>query len=105
MATSMTNALLGLSRRNKRLIAVSVDALLCIAATWAAFYLRMEQWIMLTGNHWLAVVASLAIAIPLFIRFGLYRAIFRHTGFPAMIAVVRACLVYGVLYSVIFTFI
>ena len=101
----MTNALLGLSRRNKRLIALSVDALLCVAATWAAFYLRMEEWILLTGNHWFAVLASVVIAVPLFIRFGLYRAIFRHTGFPAMIAVVRACLVYGVLYSLIFTFI
>jgi FlaA1/EpsC-like NDP-sugar epimerase len=101
----MTNALLGLSRSKKRLIALSVDALLCVAATWAAFYLRMEEWILLTGNHWLAVLASVAIAIPLFIRFGLYRAIFRHTGWPAMIAVVRACLVYGAVYSLIFTFI
>lgn len=101
----MTNALLGLSRTNKRLIAVSVDALLCVMTTWAAFYLRMEQWILLTGNHWIAVLAAVAIAIPLFVRFGLYRAIFRHTGFPAMVAVVRACLVYGVLYSLIFTFI
>src|SRR5690349_2740580 len=105
MATSMTNALLGLSRTNKRMIALSVDALLCIASTWAAFYLRMEEWILLTGNHWLAVAASVAIAIPLFIRFGLYRAIFRHTGLSAMISVVRACLVYGVIYSIIFTFV
>ena len=33
----MTNALLGLSRTHKRLIALSVDALLCVAATWARF--------------------------------------------------------------------
>jgi len=101
----MTNALLGLSRTKKRLLAVSVDILLCVASTWAAFYLRMEEWILLTGNHWLAVIASVLIALPLFVRFGLYRAIFRHTGWPAMVAIARACLLYGAIYSLIFTFV
>jgi FlaA1/EpsC-like NDP-sugar epimerase len=101
----MTNALLGLSRTEKRLLAMAVDLLLCIASTWAAFYLRMEEWFLLTGNHWIAVAASVVVAVPLFIRFGLYRAIFRHTGWPAMIAVLRACLIYGAIYSLVFTFV
>ncbi len=101
----MTNRLLSLPRTQKRLLAIAVDVILCVASTWAAFYLRMEEWFVLVGSHWLAALASVLIAIPLFVRFGLYRAIFRHTGWPALIAVVRACFLYGALYSLLFTFI
>jgi FlaA1/EpsC-like NDP-sugar epimerase len=42
-------------------------------------------------------------AIPLFVTFGLYRAIFRYAGWPALEAVSRACAVYAVLYATVFT--
>lgn len=101
----MTDMLLRMPRAKKRLLAVSVDSFLCVASTWAAFYLRLEEWILLTGNHWIAVTASIALVIPLFVRFGLYRAIFRHAGTQAMGAVTWACMIYGALYSLIFTFV
>ena len=102
---SLGERLLGMSRRDKRAIALVADVVLCVWTVWAALYLRLEQWIQLVDNHWLAVIAAPAIAVPIFIKGGLYRAIFRYTGWPAMIAVVRACLVYGFVYSLIFTFV
>lgn len=101
----ITETLLSLSRREKRLVALGVDSAICVWTVWAAMYLRLEEWVWLVGNHWLAVIAAPVIAIPIFIRSGLYRAIFRHTGWPAMIAVIRACLIYGAIYAMIFTFI
>lgn len=105
MWNALTNRLLGMSRRDKRLIALGVDVTMCVWTVWAALYLRLEEWVRLVDNHWLAVIAAPLIAIPIFIRGGLYRAIFRYTGWPAMLAVVRACLIYGGLYSLMFTFI
>ena len=103
--SAIADLLLGLPRPQKRLIALGIDSLLCISTVWASLYLRLGEWTLIRGNQWLLIVVSLGLAIPIFIKAGLYRAIFRHTGWPAMVAVVRACLVYGVAYAVIFTFI
>ena len=49
--------------------------------------------------------AAVVIGIPIFIRFGLYRTLLRHTGWPALLAVTKASLLYGALYALIFTFV
>ncbi|WP_129246994.1 polysaccharide biosynthesis protein [Achromobacter veterisilvae] len=87
----------------KRLLALSVDASLCVLTTWLAFYLRLDDWVLLSGRPLWAAVASMGIALPIFIVSGLYRAIFRYSGLPAMIAVLKAIVVYGLVYSAIFT--
>src|SRR3954467_1984052 len=102
---SVGERLLGMSRRDKRILVFVMDVALCVWTVWASLYLRLEVWVRPVDSHWLAVVAAPIIAIPIFTKGGLYRAIFRRTGCPAMIAVVRACLVYGAIYSLIFTFV
>jgi FlaA1/EpsC-like NDP-sugar epimerase len=44
------------------------------------------------------------LALPIFITVGLYRAIFRYSGLPAMVAVGRAMQLYGLAFAAIFTF-
>ncbi|NDU85606.1 MAG: polysaccharide biosynthesis protein, partial [Ferrovum sp.] len=60
-------------------------------------------WVSLTGRYLWVVEGSLALALPLFIAFGLYRAIFRYSGWTALMAVLRAIMVYAVLFFAIFT--
>lgn len=96
-------SLLRLPRAVKRLIAVSVDASVCVLTVWIAFYLRLGEFVTLAGPPMWAVIAALIFAIPLFIVFGLYRAIFRFSGWPALMTVAQAIAVYGLLYSAIFT--
>jgi FlaA1/EpsC-like NDP-sugar epimerase len=50
------------------------------------------------------VAVSILLAIPIFIASGLYRSIFRYSGLPAMGAMARAMLLYGVIFSSLFTF-
>jgi FlaA1/EpsC-like NDP-sugar epimerase len=97
--------LLGLPRPVKRGLVLMVDASLCVLAAWLAFYLRLGEFVRLTGGSawsqgaaW-AGAASVALALPLFVVHGLYRAIFRYSGLPAMLAVARAMAIYGVLYG------
>ena len=94
---------LDMPRVAKRTIALALDAAVCLISVWLAFYLRLGEWIYIAGNQWLAVAAGL-MALPLFWGFGLYRAIFRYLGYDALIGVLRACFVYGLLYAAIFTF-
>jgi FlaA1/EpsC-like NDP-sugar epimerase len=96
-------SLLRLPRAVKRLVALSVDASVCVLTVWVAFYLRLGEFVTLVGPPMWAVLAALAFALPLFVVFGLYRAIFRFSGWPALMTVAQAIAVYGLLYAAIFT--
>ncbi len=95
--------ILSLPRATKRFVALSVDLGLCVLTVWIAYYLRLGEFVALSGNALWAVVASIGIALPIFIVSGLYRAIFRYSGWPALLAVARAVGIYGMLYASIFT--
>lgn len=100
----MAGPALALPRPAKRAVALVVDAGLCVLSVWLAFYLRQGVFVSLSGAPMWPVLASVVLALPIFIVSGLYRAIFRYSGMPAMIAMARAMLIYGVLFAAIFTF-
>jgi FlaA1/EpsC-like NDP-sugar epimerase len=104
MQKGISNKILGLSRPKKRVVALAMDIVICLATVALAYWLRLGEWIVPQGNQLLSYAASVIVAIPLFIRFGLYRAIFRYVGWGALVSVARACVVYGLIYSLIFTF-
>ena len=95
--------LLNLRRTHKRLLALTVDAVLCVTTVFVALYLRLGYWMVPQGAEWLAVIASLVFALPLLISFGLYRAVFRYSDGAAMATVAKAAFIYGIAYSGIFT--
>ncbi|MQT40321.1 MULTISPECIES: nucleoside-diphosphate sugar epimerase/dehydratase [unclassified Pseudomonas] len=84
--------LLNMSRRQKRAIQVITDTALVWLALWLAFVVRLGIDDMInpvTAHVWLFVAAPL-VAIPLFIRFGMYRAVMRYFGNDALIAIIKA---------------
>lgn len=84
--------LLGLPRRQKRLIQVLADVVLVWMALWLAFVVRLgiDEMINPFKIHaWLFVSAPM-VAIPLFVRFGMYRAVMRYFGNDALIAIIKA---------------
>ena len=98
---------LALPRAVKRLIVLLVDASLCVIAVSLAFYLRVGEWVSLS-NHpefksMTPVWVSLVLAVPVFVAFGLYRAIFRYSGWPALVTVGKAVGLYALVFMAIFT--
>lgn len=88
----LRSCLLGMSRSNKRFLQVAVDLLLVWLALWLAFVLRLggsEGVEPLGGHAWLFILAPL-IAIPLYIRSGLYRAVMRYVGSDALRTLFKA---------------
>ena len=84
--------LLGLPRRQKRLLQVAVDVVLVWAALWLAFLVRLGVDDMvnpLIVHSWLFLCTPL-VTIPLFVRFGMYRAVMRYFGNDALIAIIKA---------------
>lgn len=100
---------LALPRPAKRIVVILLDISLCVLTVWLAYYLRLGEFISFVrhdqwgrGASWASVI-SVALALPLFIVSGLYRAIFRYSGWPALLAVARAIGIYGLLYAAVFT--
>ena len=100
---TLTNKTLALPRLAKRSIAFFVDTCLCILSVWLAYYLRIGVWVPLSSIPVIALIASLGLALPIFLFFGLYRAIFRYSGWSALMTVAKACALYGLTYATIFT--
>ena len=105
----MAPPVLALPRPAKRMLAMTVDASLCVLSVWLAYYLRLGEFISFSGHPQWSVGASwaaataLGVALPIFVATGLYRAIFRHSGWPALAAVARAIGIYGLVYASVFT--
>lgn len=95
--------LLGLPRRYKRMLQVAADVSLVWLSLWLAFLVRLgtEDMISPFGGHaWLFIAAPL-VAIPLFIRFGMYRAVMRYLGNDALIAIAKAVTISALVLSLL----
>ena len=97
------NWLLAWPRPFKRVVAITVDVLLCVLTVWLSMSLRLERALGLADLPLHILVVSVGLAIPLFIHFGLYRAIFRHAGFHAFVAIVRAVAVYALFFTTLYS--
>ncbi len=91
----MQNRVLGWPPAVKRLVVVALDVGLAVLATWIAFTLRLDALHWPTGAQWWVYALTPALAVPVFIRFGLYRAIFRYTDLTALLTTAKAVSVYG----------
>ena len=100
---SLALPILGLPRIAKRAVVFALDTSLCVLTVWLAYYLRLGELLPLEGLALWPVGASIAVALPIFIVTGLYRAIFRFSGWPALMTVTKAVGVYAVIYAAVFT--
>ncbi|WP_420821462.1 polysaccharide biosynthesis protein [Rhodoferax sediminis] len=75
-----------------------LDICLALFSVWAAFYLRVDQVGWPQGQQKYVYALAPLIAVPIFIRFGLYRAIFRYTGLAAMASTAKAIALYAALF-------
>mgnify|MGYP003685222665 CR=1 FL=1 len=91
-ADSLRAYLVQLPRRKKRLLQVVMDILLVWIALWMAFLVRLGDATEIDplGDHaWIFSLAPV-IALPLFIRFGMYRAVMRYFGNEALKSIFKA---------------
>ena len=91
-------SLLALPRNGKRLVVIVLDLLIALLTVWLAFYLRVDQVSLPQHQQVYVYLMAPLLAVPIFINFGLYRAIFRYTGMAAMFTTVKAVSIYAVLF-------
>jgi FlaA1/EpsC-like NDP-sugar epimerase len=98
-------SLLNLPRFIKRVIVMCLDALVCGFSVWLAFGLRIDEWGYFQVSQWWTLIAAIGFSFPLFVTFGLYRAIFRYMGSAALASMARVFIIYTCLFFAIFTII
>lgn len=103
MLARVRHSVLNLSRLVKRLLVLMADVLVCLFSTWIAFALRLDTWLDFSEVQWRVFAISAAISFPIFMSYGLYRAIFRFTGWPALLAMGRALVIYCLVIFSLFT--
>lgn len=84
--------LTGLPRIQKQIIAVVFDAICICLALWGAMFLRYGHW-QWKGpeDTWvLYALLALCVTLPLFIGFGLYRAVLRYINSFTVITMLKA---------------
>lgn len=106
--SKFTMFVLHLPRPVKRLIVLLVDAGICLLSVYFSFYLRVGEWVPIfssvsSWNPLLVLEASILLSLPLFLAFGLYREIFRYSGWFALLTLLRATCLYALIFIVIFT--
>ena len=83
----------------KRGILIVADSLMLIFALWLSFSLRLDNWYWPTGglNNSIVLLVLFApvVAVPIFMQFGLYRAIIRYLGMKAFLSVFKAVIIYA----------
>ena len=92
MLIYLINQIKQLSRKQKQLLMVGADAVLLPFALWISLSLRLsnfwpiQYWI---ANWWVLLLIPL-LGIPLFIHYGLYRAVLKYMGYQVIVATVKA---------------
>lgn len=74
----MIRGFLALPRRMKQFISMSADLVLLFLAFWSALALRFETLTPAVPPYLWQMVAAPLLAIPIFIKLGLYRAVIRY---------------------------
>ena len=97
--------IIAMPRLLKQGILVGADSIMLIFALWLSFSLRLETW------YWpingvndpivFLVLFSPFVAVPIFMQFGLYRAIIRFLGMKAFLSVFKAVIIYAAVWGLL----
>lgn len=95
--------MLGLPRPAKRATLILLDSMLLMLAVWVAHAVRMESAFLPSASQWVLMLAAPLVAVPVFWKLGLYRAVIRYVSeqilWVIMLAMVVAAMLWAALAS------
>lgn len=75
---SIKTALADMPRPLKRVVLICFDVAVLVLAVWCSYALRYGGVFVPRPQQWLVIAAAPMVALPIFIRMGLYRAVIRY---------------------------
>lgn len=102
MMSSARKRILSLPRFWKRALLVSCDFLALATALWVSFSLRFDRWTLPASlDEWVIIASAPLIAIPVFVRMGLYRAVVRYMPERVIWTIFQAMAIAAILWVVV----
>jgi FlaA1/EpsC-like NDP-sugar epimerase len=80
-------------------IFIGADIFFAMFALWFALSLRWGELYLPKQDEWLLFVAAPVIAVPIFVKLGLYRAIIRYIEVRALWAIIQATTLYALVFA------
>jgi hypothetical protein len=102
MKSRLAHWFIGQSRPRKALILIGADVVFAVLALWSAFSLRWGVLFVPRNIEWILILIAPVLAVPIFIRLGLYRAIIRYIEMKALWTIVQAVTIYAGAFAVIY---
>lgn len=100
---NLLQGLVGLPRLSKFALVLIMDAMLCVAAVWTAFSLRLGEWQLWSSAVGIVMATCLVLWLPLFLARGIYRSIVRYMGVRTMVNIATSCLIMAIILLLVFT--
>ena len=94
----LSDEIFSFSRFSKRGVAIITDVFLCIFTLWLAFYLRLEELVLLKDIGLTPILLTILITIPIFWITGLYRTLFRYAGLSIFSNISLSVFIYGLIF-------
>jgi len=85
------------SRIQKQLIMVCFDSIMVVLTLLASFSIRLGYWYLPSSNLAWWICIPPIFAIPIFVRFGLYRSMIRYISFRSLWDVTKAVSLYTII--------
>jgi FlaA1/EpsC-like NDP-sugar epimerase len=99
MKSRLAQWFIGLPRQKKAFILISADVFFAVLALWAAFSLRLGMLYVPNGDEWYLFALAPVLAVPIFIKLGLYRAIIRYIEVRALWTIIQATTLYALVFA------
>ena len=94
----ISEKIFSLHRYFKRGIAIITDIFLCLFTLWLAFYLKLEEFILLKNIGLTPIFLTIFLAISIFWVNGLYRTLFRYAGLYILTSISISVAIYGLIF-------
>ena len=94
----ISEKIFSLHRYTKRGIAIITDIFICLFTLWLAFYLILEEFILLKNIGLTPIFLTIFLAIPIFWVNGLYRTLFRYAGLSILANISLSVSIYGLIF-------
>ena len=95
------NKITSLSRFSKQCTMVFFDSVCLIAVLFTAYAIRLGYWYLPEIDILWIIFGAPFVAVPIFMRFGLYQSIVRYIGFSALWSVGQAVTLYSILWGLV----
>jgi len=96
----MIKTLINIPRLHKQWLIGLTDSVVLVLALLLSFSLRLGYWYWPDGGLLWVILGAPVIAVPIFIKFGLYHSIVRFLGLKALWSVVQAVSLYALIWGV-----